>query len=247
MVCEQHINTEQLLSLTAEGNLLEEANPHLIKLNYGELTATWKEQVQRWALPSQPTLLPGWLKWLTSAGASCLGTAGAASALQPQTPPCALGTWPSPAQIPPFPNLLLHGSQQDWNSHENYQGMRKQPGHFRHTAGWQGQFSPSLILALEALRCPFNKKRSPAENSSFRQDAQTANTFKAWVSCKPTQISSTTRSLNHLWKYSVFHNEAVHETKLSLERDFTEDLFKNIKAKFGLKSTPQHKSFSLSV
>lgn len=151
-----------------------------------------------------------------------------------------------PSTNSPLPKLL-HGSQQDWNSHENYQGMRKQPGHFRHTAGWQGQFSPSLILALEALRCQFKKRQSPAENPSFRQDAQTANTFKAWVSCKPTQISSTTRSLNHLWKYSVFHNEAVHETKLSLERDFTEDLFKNIKAKFGLKSTPQHKSFSLSV
>lgn len=34
MVCEQHINTEQLLSLTVEGDLLQEANPHLIKLNY---------------------------------------------------------------------------------------------------------------------------------------------------------------------------------------------------------------------
>lgn len=120
IVCEQHINTEQLLSLTTEGNLLEEVNPHLIKLNYGELTATLKEQVQRWALPSQPTLLPGWLKWLTSAGASCLGTAEAVSALQLQTLPCAFGTWAIPAQIPPFPNLLLHGLQQDWNSHENF-------------------------------------------------------------------------------------------------------------------------------
>lgn len=40
----------------------------------------------------------------------------------------------------------------------------------------------------------------------------------------------------------MFHDEAALEAKLSLERDFTEYLFKNVKARFVLKSTPQEES-----
>lgn len=48
--------------------------------------------------------------------------------------------------------------------------------------------------------------------------------------------------MNHLWKYSGFQDEALLEAEDSLETDFTEYLYQSIEVRFGLKSTPQHKS-----
>lgn len=45
MAGEHNVNTKQLFLLSAlEWDLLQEVNPHLLKLNYRTLIATWKEE-----------------------------------------------------------------------------------------------------------------------------------------------------------------------------------------------------------